>query len=105
MRLFYNPVKQNEGHVKALKTFTGLPEDVFVSMVVFEGVDVVLNVDIPGVVVQDKEIVIEIMRHTEDRLSVQEMQSAYSQCALHFESTDVELYEEHVRRLEEKYAT
>ena len=52
---FYSPTRQNYGHIKALKESLRLPENIFISIVVFLS-DATLNVKSKYHVINDKEL-------------------------------------------------
>ncbi|QYY41517.1 NERD domain-containing protein [Aneurinibacillus thermoaerophilus] len=72
---FYNPIKQNEGHIRMLQTVLNdivgtLP---FVSIVVFVGTKDVEVEATKAVVVQENELLAAIQKHTEHKLSVEQV--------------------------------
>ena len=54
---FYNPVRQNAGHVRALSAYVGLPEESFVPVVVFGDRCVLKKVgDCPCPVIKTRDV-------------------------------------------------
>lgn len=71
---FYNPIKQNEGHIKALRTVLNDTTDSrpFVSIVVFVGTKDVEVEATKAIVVRENELLTAIQKHTERKMPVEQ---------------------------------
>lgn len=73
---FYNPLRQNYGHIKALQTLTGLPESAFISIIAFS-LDAKLRVDdAEGRVVYFNKLTTAIKGHQEKLLTTEQAAAA-----------------------------
>lgn len=72
---FYNPIKQNEGHIKALRTVLNDTADMlpFVSIIVFVGTKGVEVEATKAMVIRENELLTAIQRHAERKLSFEQI--------------------------------
>jgi hypothetical protein len=98
---FYNPIKQNYGHVHALEKLTGYPAHYFLPIVVFDK-NTDLKIGNAEHVIHTDELPSEIIKYTEEKLSPERMQYI----AELIRNSNIDSFRsrrEHVARINKKY--
>ncbi|SDB66668.1 NERD domain-containing protein [Butyrivibrio sp. INlla16] len=94
---FMNPIHQNYGHIKALESFLGKPENSLHNIVVFAG-DEKLQFDAGKNVVYDDELFDKICSFKDILLTPDEV-TKISQLLLALKTNDKEVHQEHMKEI------
>ena len=98
---FYNPLRQNYGHVKALnEVLDGYDESIFIPLVVFS-IQSTLKDSVPPQVIYSTELVRRIKSYQNQLLSEHDMESIYHKLAS-LNITDQERKKEHVESIKQQ---
>jgi hypothetical protein len=95
----YNPLKQNESHIKTLQSLLKIPYDKFISIVVFTG-DATLKFRSQGIVIKRSELNRTILSYETPILSEDQVRSI-SEMIARLSSNNADLRKRHIQRVKE----
>lgn len=98
-RLFYNPIYQNYGHIKALSNILNKTEDIFISIVCFSNQSK-LNIKSENIVTQ-LDYVKDIILKYNDKILINEIDKIKKTIEI-FNIKDKKIRKDHIKKIKEK---